>query len=179
MTMLLRSIVGGIGVAIVGTIVGVVAIAASATATAAPRPPPLVEGLVERVFDGDTVRVAPDDGSTAVEIDLAGIDAPELCQEGGEQSRLFLTDLLIGRKVKVALARGVRPPQAKVYLGDEEVNRRVVEEGHAWSIRVRWDRGPYMAQERVARALRRGLHRANANPEMPRDFRQRHGPCLE
>jgi Excalibur calcium-binding domain len=54
---------------------------------------------------------------------------------------------------------------------------RMVEEGHAWSVRTQWDRGPLVGQERMARALRRGLH-GLPSPVVPREFRQGHGPCL-
>ena len=149
------------------------AAAAAAPAAKTPKAPASFEGLVERVYDGDTLRVAPDDGSEPIEIDLYGIDAPELCQPGGPEARIFLTEWLIGRKVGVVSLR----TQPRVWVDEQEVNRRLVEEGHAWSVRTKWDRGPYVAQERLAKALRRGLHRAGGAAETPKDFRQRHGPC--
>ena len=64
-------------------------------------------------------------------------------------------------------------------LGDVELNRRLVEQGQAWSQRWRWDNGPYVSQERIARARSRGLHKAGSAAVMPRQFRLRHGPCRQ
>jgi micrococcal nuclease len=139
--------------------------------------------LVERVYDGDSLRVAPADGAEVITVRLSGIDAPEVCQDGGVQARLYLTDLLLGRRVQLEVPKGKAGRDeygrtlAKVFLDGTEVNRQLVENGHAWSQRYKWDRGPYVAQERMASALRRGLHAAATAPEMPRDFRRRHGPC--
>jgi hypothetical protein len=51
-----------------------------------------------------------------------------------------------------------------------------VQEGHAWSNRYKYDRGPYVADERMAKALSRGFNR-EGGAVMPRDFRRDHGPC--
>jgi hypothetical protein len=52
----------------------------------------------------------------------------------------------------------------------------MVRDGQAWSLRYKFDRGPYMAEERMAFALKRGLHAAGGAIQ-PRDFRKQHGPC--
>jgi hypothetical protein len=57
-----------------------------------------------------------------------------------------------------------------------DVGDRMVRDGHAWSMRFKYDRGPYVAEERMAIALKRGLH-GEGGAVMPRDFRQRHGAC--
>jgi len=64
-----------------------------------------------------------------------------------------------------------------LFVGDVNINIRMVEEGHAWSIRNRDGRGPYLRQETIARALRRGLHQIGSAALMPQDFRRNHGPC--
>jgi hypothetical protein len=43
-------------------------------------------------------------------------------------------------------------------------------------MRYKYDRGPYVAEERMAIALKRGLH-GEGGAVMPREFRQRHGAC--
>jgi endonuclease YncB( thermonuclease family) len=63
-----------------------------------------------------------------------------------------------------------------VRVADQDLSVRQVEEGHAWSLRVRNDDGPLVKQERMARALGRGLH-ATAGAMKPWDFRRAHGPC--
>jgi hypothetical protein len=46
----------------------------------------------------------------------------------------------------------------------------------AWSIRSRWDQGPLVKQEKMARALSRGLH-ATPGAMQPKEFRRLHGTC--
>jgi endonuclease YncB( thermonuclease family) len=64
----------------------------------------------------------------------------------------------------------------RVFDGSKDVGDRMVRDGQAWSMRYKYDRGPYVAEERMAVALHRGLH-ADGGAVMPRQFRQRHGPC--
>lgn len=138
-----------------------------------------VTGVVTSVVDGDSLWVTPAGGGKPIEVRLAGIDAPEICQEHGAESKAFLAELVLKKTVR--LVAGGRDPYGRtlghVHVDGVEVNRRLVEEGQAWSLRVKWDQGPYVSQERMARALSRGLHKAGANAITPKDFRVRHGPC--
>lgn len=148
----------------------------SGTATAAPAPQHL-EGVVERVVDGDSLWLRAGDAAP-LEVRLQGIDAPEGCQAGGPAARDMLAGFVLDKPV-TALVRGrdhYGRTLATIEVDGLNVNQRMVAEGHAWSIRTRWDRGPYVAQERLAKALRRGLH-AEGGAELPADFRRRHGPC--
>ena len=65
---------------------------------------------------------------------------------------------------------------ARVSLDGNDIGKRMVEEGHAWSSRTKWDRGPLVREERMAQALKRGLH-AEPGAVMPREFRRGHGSC--
>lgn len=149
-------------------------------AGAAPPRPRHIDGTVFRVTDGDSLWLRPADGKAPVEVRLAGIDAPEICQEGGPAARDFLAELVLNKAVRLELS-ATRDAHGRtlgtVHLGELVVNRRLVEEGQAWSQRYKWDRGPYVSQERMARALNRGVHKAGAGAVMPRDFRRLHGPC--
>lgn len=143
-----------------------------------------IQGTVTGVVDGDSLIVTPASGGKPIEVRLSGIDAPEKCQEHGAESTKFLTDLVLKQPVRLVLggtegnANDLRGRTlGTVYLSDAEVNRRLVEEGMAWSVRIKWDQGPYVPQERMAKALSRGLHRVGAAAITPKDFRQRHGPC--
>lgn len=157
--------------------------AAPAAVAAPPRPAGAgTAAVVERVVDGDTLWLAPAAGGVPYAVRLLDIDAPELCQEGGAEARQFLLDLVRGRPVRLVVPPGAAGRDAQgrtlgtLWLDDVQVNRRLVEEGQAWSVRIKWDQGPYVPQERMAKALSRGLHR-NPGALMPRDFRARHGPC--
>jgi hypothetical protein len=113
-----------------------------------------------------------------VELRLEGIDAPEICQAWGPEAKQALADLVLGRQVSVKTSG--RDTHGRtlgtVYLGTQNINKTLVQEGHAWSTRYKYDRGPYVADERMAKALSRGLNR-DGGAIMPRDFRRLSGPC--
>jgi len=154
----------------------------AAAATKKPAPPAkpvLIEGTVSRVVDGDTLWVKTEgDGEPPVVVRLDGIDAPESCQVGGAESTAALNALALGRTVTVrVVARDEHGRSVgKVFDGDKDLGDRMVRDGHAWSSRYQYDRGPYVAEERMALALKRGLHAAGGAIQ-PRDFRKQHGPC--
>ncbi len=155
-----------------------------APAVAAPkkgeaRAPVVIVGQVSRVVDGDTLWVKTEgDGEPPVVVRLEGIDAPESCQPGGADATAALTSLALRRNVSVRVAARDDHGRTvgKVYDGSKDLGDRMVRDGQAWSSRYQYDRGPYVAEERMALALKRGLHAAG-NAVMPRDFRKQHGPC--
>ncbi len=142
-----------------------------------------VDGRVTRVVDGDSLWVSPRSGGRAIEVRLADIDAPEICQDGGIESRRQLAARVLKRKVRLRVPAGRAGRDkygrtlATVWLGGLQVNRSMVEQGQAWSRRGQGNRGPYLAEERQARALNRGVFRAGTSAMPPWDFRKRHGPC--
>jgi len=137
-----------------------------------------VQGVVTTVTDGDSLWLAAP-GQRDIEVRLRDIDAPEICQVWGLEARGALEEMVLGRSVVLRIAGHVTYGRTlgQVLADDVDVAVKMVEEGHAWSVRTNWDRGPLVSQERMARALRRGLH-GLPSPVMPRDFRQGHGPCL-
>ncbi len=58
-------------------------------------------GVVTHVSDGDTVWVQPLHGGEAHKVRLLGIDAPEICQPWGPQSRAALHAALQGQVVEL------------------------------------------------------------------------------
>lgn len=135
--------------------VGVLVLAAWAVAALAGT----LDGKVVQVIDGQTVVLQTAPGKT-VRVQLAGIVAPEICQPWGPESRDALKDFVAELQVRVA---DTAPERGGVVVGElmldkVDIGSRMVEEGHAWSVRTKWDRGPWVKQERVAKALRRGLH---------------------
>jgi micrococcal nuclease len=133
---------------------------------------------VSRVFDGDTVWVKPLAGGPYRKLRLEGIDAPEICQSGGEASRDALARRVLNQAVEVRVraqddyGRGV----ARIVHQGDDVAAWLVSTGQAWSYRWRRSLGPFAAEESAARVRRQGLFK-EAAPELPRDFRKRHGPC--
>jgi micrococcal nuclease len=144
------------------------------------KPPEPVElnGQVSRIVDGDTLWLKTAADSEPVVIRIEGIDAPESCQPGGAEATQALTKLALNRSVTVRIV--ARDEYArivgKVFDGTVDIGDRMVRDGQAWSARFKYDRGPYVAEERMAQALKRGLH-GEPGAVMPRDFRQRNGEC--
>ncbi len=133
---------------------------------------------VTYVSDGDTLWVRADPGAPARKLRLDGIDAPEICQPGGEAARALLAQRVLKRRVTVSIRRldVYGRALARLRLAGEDVGASMVRSGQAWSYRWHRDSGPYAAEERLARQSRAGLFAA-PHPELPRDFRRRHGPC--
>jgi endonuclease YncB( thermonuclease family) len=139
----------------------------------------MLQAKVTRVTDGDSLWLEPLAAGAPVELRLEGIDAPEICQAWGPEAKQALTELVLGQQVSVkTVGRDMHGRTlGTVYLGTQNINKTLVQEGHAWSTRYKYDRGPYVADERMARALSRGLNR-DGGAVMPRDFRRLNGPCL-
>jgi micrococcal nuclease len=136
------------------------------------------QAMVSHVTDGDTVWVRPAHGGPPQQIRINGIDAPEICQPFGAQSRDALASRLVRRNVTV-ITRGkddFRRTLARIRLGNEDIGTWMVSQGYAWSYRFRQDPGPYAREEARAREGRVGLWSVR-EPESPRSFRVRHGPC--
>ena len=135
-------------------------------------------GTVTIVTDGDTLWVAPAQGGAVRKLRIDGLDAPEICQAGGETARAVLMDAALHKRVWVEVrrldiyGRGL----AKVWLDRNDLGAYLVSQGQAWSYRGRGSAGPYAAQEALARQARRGVF-ALSRPENPQKFRQRHGTC--
>ena len=58
-------------------------------------------GIVTYVVDGDTLYVRPIEGGKTVNVRIDGIDAPEICQVGGQQARDALKLRVLGHQVMV------------------------------------------------------------------------------
>lgn len=153
--------------------------------------PSVLEGQVAEVIDGDSLRFAEAHADTKadpkgegkaevklLEVRLVGIDAPEGCQAWGPEAREALREHVAGKPVQLR-TQGLDTYQrtlAVLVVDGMDVNERMVAEGHAWSQRFQWDKGPYVEKERVAKALKRGLH-GTPGAVLPKDFRRVNGAC--
>lgn len=149
-----------------------------ALAAALPLGAHALSGTVTRVSDGDTLWLRPADNARPIKLRLRGIDAPELCQPGGPQSRDYLASLVLKRTVDAELhGRDDYGRTLAVLQGPSgDVGAQMVRAGLAWSYRYRGDAGPYAVEEAAAHAAGRGVH-AVPGALRPREFRERHGPC--
>lgn len=146
-------------------------------ASAAPPPARAVQGMVSKVTDGDSLWLTPADGKP-IEVRLRDIDAPEICQPWGEDARKALAELALNKVATLQISGRDSYGRAvgALLIEDLNVSKYLVENGHAWSVRTRHDQGPLVKQERMARALSRGLH-GSPGAVQPKDFRQSHGRC--
>lgn len=134
-------------------------------------------GIVSRVVDGDTVWIGS--SGTLLKVRISGIDAPEICQPHGAQAREALRRKVLGQMVTITYQRvdDYGRLLARVDMGDEDIGRWMVSHGHAWSYGYRNYRGPYAREQQVSSNSRLGVFALDA-PEIPRDFRKRHGSCF-
>ncbi len=84
------------------------------------------------MHDGDTLKLA--DGRT---VRLKGIDAPEIAQPYGIESRNLLTKLTRKKKVRIAFHGKDRYGRAvgEIFVGKRSVNHSMVSHGAAWWFR--------------------------------------------
>lgn len=136
-----------------------------------------VAGTVTKVYDGDSIHITPP-GKNRVVIRLAGIDAPELAQAFGLESRNLLRSLLLRRRAEASCHKRDRyKRQVCVVTSDGvDVNLKMISSGLAWHYKQyeneqsRRQRRTYSRAERVARRSRLGLW--SENSVEPWEFRR-------
>jgi len=138
---------------------------------------PVFSGKVDRVHDGDTITVFSDDGEY-VKVRLFGIDAPELKQAGGRNSKKHLSLLTpVGRSVKVEKVETDQYDRlvGLIFLEDgTSVNRAMITDGQAW-VYERFCLKVYCADwrldQKAAKSARKGLWQ-DKNPRPPWHWRR-------
>jgi endonuclease YncB( thermonuclease family) len=135
-------------------------------------------GVVSFVTDGDTLWVQPARGGATRKLRILGIDAPEICQAGGEASRNALIYLALRQRVSVTITRQdvYGRGLARIQLGDQDLGAQMVRSGQAWSYRWQKSRGPYAREQAFAQQSHLGLF-SGGQALNPKDFRRRHGSC--
>ncbi|MFM1887552.1 MAG: hypothetical protein RL026_2709 [Pseudomonadota bacterium] len=123
----------------------------------------VITAQVEKVLDGDTLVVRPVSAALgrtdALRVRLYGIDTPEKDQPWGDEARRALAILVEGRQVSIEPQEQDRYGRmvGVVLVGRRDVNRALVEQGHAWVYR-QYERDPAACLvEAEARVARRGL----------------------
>lgn len=137
---------------------------------------------VQRVVDGDTVVLRTSTGGSLT-VRLAGIDAPEISQPYGQESRAALVALLTGQDVHLRIEGQDRYKRIlgrfyvrRQWWTDLDVNAEMVRSGMAWVYR-QYNRDPLLlALEAEARAARRGLWAVTSEPVPPWEWRKRSNP---
>ena len=133
-------------------------------------------GRVVGVHDGDTITVLTA-GNVQLKIMLVEIDAPEIKQPFGQQSKQALSALVFGKDVEIRATGKDRYGRtlARVFVDGADVNLAMVKAGMAWRFdKYSKDRAFLTAQEGAQRA-RRGLW-ADAAPVAPWEWRKGQAP---
>jgi len=142
------------------------------------------EGTVVRVSDGDTVAVRALKGNKKpIKVRISGIDAPEICQQGGIDSRDVLQRRIMGQRVTV---QGKKQDDygrllAQIKHKNDDVGLWMVSQGQAWSYRYNASVNPYAAEQRKAKATGQGVFKAGQpeQPIEPRIFRRKNKSCYQ
>jgi endonuclease YncB( thermonuclease family) len=129
---------------------------------------------VFRVLDGDSLLLR--DRTQSVRVQLAGIDAPELHQPGGQFSLKTLEKMVLGQRVKVTEVglNTVGEPLVDVRMLKYDIALEMVRAGAAWASP---DAGPELrAAEHQARLAGKGIWTLGApTPMPPWQWRSEHG----
>jgi micrococcal nuclease len=122
-----------------------------------------------RVIDGDTIAVGKK------RLRLGCIDAPEMDQPGGEESKQALIDILYGKPLKYRVSSTDRYGRDIVTLvvDDYIVNNKMVELGHAWWYEYYCKENTKLGElQQNARANKLGLWK-DPNPMNPYRWRKK------
>ena len=90
------------------------------------------KGIVSKIIDGDTIYLKTN--QKEIKVRLQFIDAPELNQSFGKESKLFLESLILN---KLVIVKGNKKDKYKRILGvislDEvDINLEMIKSGAAW-----------------------------------------------
>ena len=133
-------------------------------------------GTVIAVHDGDTITMKNESGQKKIR--LAGIDAPELNQPYGVESREALKGAVIDRQVQIETTKADKYGRVvgKVVLDGQDINLKQVQTGVAWVYREylrelsKLDKFLYLEAEEQSKAVGAGLWK-EISPIQPREWR--------
>lgn len=116
-----------------------------------------IKANVVKVLTGDTIIVKQNNDQFPVR--LASIDAPELEQPYGQDSKAMLMESLLGNEVTIILVgRDYKKMKVGfVFLGQLNINYMMVATGHAWALRTKSRGVNYSEAELNARKDKQGI----------------------
>lgn len=148
----------------------------------------VIEGLVTKVSDGDTIQVT-DNLGTKVKVRFYGMDPPETEKSNKKTGKVGKPGQPFGDQAYQALRQKVDRQKVRldvmdvdrygrtvsiVWLGNRNINKEMVADGWAWAYRQYLDRAhasEYINAEEQARKAGKGLWKQN-NPQPPWEFRK-------
>ena len=151
----------------------------------------IVEGMVTKVSDGDTIQVITDN-HTKLKVRLSGIDCPEtpkinqrtrktnkIGQPFGQEAHDFMTDMILGERVKIVVygRDKYRRDLGFIFKDGLNINLELVKKGLAEVYHGRGAIKIYRIElekaEKEARDNHRGMWTLGKKYESPADFRKR------
>ena len=127
----------------------------------------IITGKVIKVSDGDTINILVNHKKHRIR--FAEIDCPERKQPWGKKAKTALADLIAGKKVqveKVTIDRYKRIV-GKVFYDGENINRKMIENGHCWVYRKYMKDRSLLELERQAKDNRLGLWQLPEHERIP------------
>lgn len=109
------------------------------------------------VTDGDTITVLV--GRQPVKVRLTEIDTPEEAQPWGSRSKEAISGKVFGQTVEIRTEGTDRYGRTlgHVFIGNRDVNREMIREGHAWAYRQYLKDQSLLTDEEYARVNGLGL----------------------
>lgn len=133
-----------------------------------------VSGKVIRVSDGDTILLQS--GSHRIKVRMYGIDAPELKQNYGEDSKNYLEKRILNKNVDVKVINEDKYGRkvGKVFYKNKDINLEMIKTGNAWFYEYHAKKEKeYRKASKSAQEQKLGLWK-DKNPQNPRNFRLEH-----
>ncbi len=133
------------------------------------------EAKVLRVIDGDSIVVKNEDGKFPIRIKY--VDAPEIKQRHGKESKDFLSKLIYGKSVFISSPYKDRYSRylSDVYIYDNDIaiyiNAKLIKSGNAWVYKSYRSNEYLMNLENFAKNKSKGLW-SNKKPTKPWVFRK-------
>ena len=95
-----------------------------------------VDALVVGITDGDTLLVESAENRARTRLRLTEVDSPDGAQPWSTRARQALFDKVFRRQLRIAPNGEDQYGRllGKIYLGDRDINREMVREGHALGI---------------------------------------------
>ena len=130
-----------------------------------------VSGKVIRVSDGDTILIQS--GSQKIRVRMYGIDAPELKQKYGEESKKYLEKRIMDKNVDIKVINQDQYGRkvGKVFYKNKDINLEMLKTGNAWFYEYHAKQEKeYKKAFKSAQEQKLGLWK-DENPKNPRKFR--------
>jgi endonuclease YncB( thermonuclease family) len=149
--------------------------------TSAEKDPSRIRGAVVHISDGDTFIMQDVESGERITIRIHAIDAPELAQDYGKESREHLRALIANQTVEVRRKKTdqFRRIVGAVFLNGKDIGLEMVDGGYAWHFKQYQKEQPpderqaYASAEATALYKQLGLWR-DARPVPPWEYRRQH-----